>query len=150
MYTWQFASTKSRPAQWYVVALIVVLFLVIYGIFEGMYLMSVVAFLFAGVYILMENNATPVTTVSIDEHAIVVGGTSYDFSNIEKFTLLKNENDYVLLRFFLKKSLSQVIDIPLTEAVDAYGLREFLAARITLDSEADWNRSDRLIHAMKL
>ena len=150
MFSWQFASGRSRGAQWYVVALIVVLFMVIYGIFEGMYLMSVVAFLFAGVYILMENNAIPITTVSIDDRMIVVGNTRYDISSVEKFALLKNDDDYVMLRLFMKKSLSSIIDVPLTEAVDAYALKDFLASHITLDTEADWNKSDRIIHAMKL
>lgn len=47
MFSWQFSSQKERPAQWYIIALVVVLFLVAYGIIEGMYFMSVVAFLFA-------------------------------------------------------------------------------------------------------
>lgn len=46
--------------------MIVVLSLVTYGIIEGIYIMSVVSFLFAGVYILMENNASPVTRAEID------------------------------------------------------------------------------------
>ena len=150
MYNWQFASTKSRPAHWYVVALIVVLFLVIYGIFEGLYIMSVVAFLFAGVYILMENNATPTTQVEVTDRAIVISGTRYEMTDIEKFALLKNGDDYVMLRIFLKKSFSAMIDIPLTEEVDAYGLKDFLELSLPFDTTADWNKTDRLIHAMKL
>jgi hypothetical protein len=47
MYNWQFSSEKERPQSWYIIALIVVLSLVLYGIIEGLYLMSIVAFLFA-------------------------------------------------------------------------------------------------------
>lgn len=34
MYHWQFASQNERPQSWYIAALVVVLFLVIYGIVE--------------------------------------------------------------------------------------------------------------------
>jgi hypothetical protein len=47
MFYWQFSSRHDRPKGWYVIALIVVLFLVVYGIWEGTYLMPIAAFLFA-------------------------------------------------------------------------------------------------------
>lgn len=47
MFTWQFSTQREKHPQWYMIALIVVLFLVLYGIFEKIYAMSVVAFLFA-------------------------------------------------------------------------------------------------------
>ncbi len=150
MYSWQFSSQKDRPKQWYVFALIGVLFFVLYGIYEGIYIMSVVAFLFAGVYILMENNATPVTSVIVNENFIQVDTTKYDLSMIDKFTMLSNDGVYVMLRLFVKKSLSATVDIPLTSEVDAYGLKSFLELYLTFDANADWWRGDRIIHAMKL
>lgn len=47
MFTWQFSSSAGKPKGWYIIALVVVLSLVIYGIVIGLYLMSIVAFLFA-------------------------------------------------------------------------------------------------------
>ncbi len=150
MITWQFASVRERPARWYVTALIVVLFLVVYGIVEEIYPLSVVAFLFAGVYILIENNATPITHVEVTERYIQAGNTRFEINTLEKFALLKNGDDFVMLRLFVKKSLSPVIDIPLTEEVDAYALKDFLEIYVPFDAEADWKQSDRLIHAMRL
>jgi hypothetical protein len=57
MFSWDFSSKKEHPVGWYIIGIIVVLSLVLYGIVEGLYLLSIVAFLFAGVYILMENNS---------------------------------------------------------------------------------------------
>ena len=67
MFSWSFASQKEHSPAWYLVAIIVVLVLVVYGIIEQLYLMSVVAFLFAGVYLLMENNSAPTTEVHVLE-----------------------------------------------------------------------------------
>ena len=47
MFSWSFSTHKEHSASWYVVAIIVVLSLVTYGIVEGIYIMSVVSFLFA-------------------------------------------------------------------------------------------------------
>ena len=79
MLTWTFASHKEHSPSWYTVAIIVVLMLVVYGIVEQLYLMSVVSFLFAGVYLLMENNTTPTTEVHILENGIQVGASYYEY-----------------------------------------------------------------------
>ncbi len=150
MFTWQFSSQKERSAQWYIIALVVVLFFVLYGIIEQIYFLSVVSFLFAWVYILMENNATPITHVNISEHIVQVNTTIYEFDKINKFALLSNGTNYVMLRLFLKKWITQMIDIPLTEEVDSIWLKDFLSEKILFDADADWGKWDRLIHAMRL
>lgn len=73
MFTWSFATHKEHSPTWYIVAIVIILMLVVYGIIEQLYLMSVVAFLFAGVYLLMENNSTPTTQVDVSERGIQVG-----------------------------------------------------------------------------
>jgi hypothetical protein len=150
MFHWQFSSAQNRPKEWYIIALIIVLFFVVYGIIAQMYLMSIVVFLFAWVYIMMENNATPTTEVSINDHVIQVAGTTYNLDMIDRFTLLSNEWEYVMLRLFLKKWISVLIDIPLTSEVDSVWLKAFLSEFITYDTDASWTKSDRLIHTMRL
>lgn len=67
MFSWSFSTHKEHSPSWYVFAIVVVLMLVVYGILQQLYLMSVVAFLFTGVYLLMENNSAPITEVNITE-----------------------------------------------------------------------------------
>lgn len=150
MFSWQFTTEKNRPKSWYLIALIVVLFLVIYGIYEWLYLMSVVSFLFAWVYIMLENNSSPITSVLIDTQKIQVNSTLYEFSKITKFTLLSNEWKIIMLRIFPKKSIMSIVDIPITETIDTEALKTFLESKIQFDGDLDWWKSDRFIHAMKL
>jgi hypothetical protein len=103
MYHWQFSSSIQRSKEWYIIALIIVLFLVVYGILQELYIMSIVAFLFAGVYILIENNASPVSTVDIDDKKIQVNSTIYNFDSIDRFTLLMSGGEHSMLRIFMKK-----------------------------------------------
>lgn len=67
MFSWNFSSHKEHSPSWYITAIVVVLVMVIYGIVEKIYIMSVVSFLFAGVYLLMENNSAPITRVELLE-----------------------------------------------------------------------------------
>lgn len=150
MYSWQFSTSSGKPKGWYIIALVVVLSLVIYGIILGMYLMSIVAFLFAWVYILMENNSIPVTNVDINERMVRVNDTIYEMDKIDRFTLLSNEGNYVMLRLFIKNGISPIIDIPLTAEVDSTGLKDFLSGILTYDADADWTRTDKIIHTMRL
>ncbi len=132
------------------IAIIVVLFLVGYGIFEGMYLMSIVAFLFAGVYVLMENNTTPMVTVMVNDRIIQLGSAIYDLDKITRFTILSRDGVPSIFRIWIKKSITPMIDIPLNNQVDAYALKDFLSQYVEYDSEAEFTKSDRVIEMMGL
>ena len=112
--------------------------------------MSVVSFLFAGVYIMMENNTNPITSVLVDEQKIKVNSSVYELSKISRFAYLSDYEKVMMLRIFPKKSIATIIDIPLTEEVDTVALREFLETKIEFDADVDWGKSDRIIHAMRL
>lgn len=150
MFHWQFSTSQGKPKGWYIIALVVVLSLVIYGIFEGMYLMSIVAFLFAWVYILMENNSIPVTSVDINERMVKVNETIYEMERIDRFTMLSSDGNYVMLRLFIKKWITPIIDIPLTPEVESVVLKDFLSEILPYDADADWTRTDKIINSMRL
>ncbi len=112
--------------------------------------MSIVVFLFAGVYILMENNASSMMNVIVNDRLIQIGGSHYELDKIEKFTVLTRDGIPALLRIWIKKYLTSTIDIPLTPEVDGYELKDFLSQFINYDSEAEFTKSDRIIEAMGL
>jgi type IV secretory pathway VirB3-like protein len=150
MFSWDFSARKDHPVSWYIIGIIVVLSLVLYGIVEGLYLLSIVAFLFAGVYILMENNSHPVVHVSIDESGVQVGGSFYEMKGIETFSIIRSGNIPLYLRIRPRKKLSPVVDIPLTQDVNPNTLREWLSGYVTEDKDATLSNSDVLIYAMRL
>ncbi len=150
MYHWQFASRNERPQSWYIVALIVVVFLVIYGIVQWLYMMSIVAFLFAGVYIMKENNSAPLIDVDITDIGIQVQDTFYEYSQISSFAILYDQQVAKMLRFSVKKWIATLIDIPLTQEVNPAELRSILLENIPENPDAEFTRSDRMIQAMRL
>ncbi len=103
MYHWQFSSGHDRPPSWYIAALVVVIFFVVYGVVTGAYLMSVAAFLFAGVYIMIENNSTPLSDVHVTEQGVQVESTFYPYADMLHFSLVYEEGIPRLLRLGMKK-----------------------------------------------
>ena len=150
MFSWSFASRHDHSASWYLVAIIVVLMLVVYGIVEGLYLMSVVSFLFAGVYLLMENNSTPVLHVDVTEQGIQVGGSFYDYSQFSRFAMVSISGVPTFVRLYPVRKLSPLIDIPLSPEVSPTDLRSYLASVMEEEHNNTISNADALIHAMKL
>lgn len=126
------------------------LFLVVYGIVMQLYMMSVVAFLFAWVYIMKENNSAPLIDVDITEIGIQVQDTFYEYSQITSFAILYDQKVAKMLRFSVKKWITSLIDIPLTQDVNPAELRNLLLQNITENPDAEFTRSDRMIQAMRL
>ena len=150
MFSWSFSTHKEHSASWYVVAIIIVLSLVTYGIVEGIYIMSVVSFLFAWVYILMENNSSPVTRADIDESGIRVGGTFYDYSSLMAFSIVYVQDRAMYLRITPRKKLTTVLDIPLTQDVNPVELKNYLGERLDEDKDVKFSNTDALINIMRL
>jgi hypothetical protein len=150
MFHWQFSTKKERPQSWYIIALLVVGFLIIYGIWEEIYLLSVVTFLFSGVYLLIENNSTPLVTVDITEHGINISSVFYEYSQISSFALIYEGQVARVLRIGVKKGLTSTIDIPFAFDLNAREVREYLLSFIPEDTEAQFTKSDRVIQAMGL
>lgn len=150
MFAWSFASKKNHPVSWYIIAVIVVLMLVVYGIVQGIYIMSIVSFLFAGVYLLMENNATPTTRVEVTDRGIQVGGSFYDYASFSKFAIISIGDVPTFIRLTPNKKLSPLIDIPLSHDVNPVELRTYLASVMQEDKNTTISNADAIIHAMKL
>lgn len=70
MFEWNVTVRKERSAAWYAIAGIVVASLVIWGFIEGIYALSVVAVVFAGVFLLVENNAPDSANVVVNENGV--------------------------------------------------------------------------------
>ena len=150
MFSWSFASRHDHSASWYLVAIVVVLMLVVYGIVEGLYLMSVVSFLFAGVYLLMENNSTPQLQVDVTERGIQVGGSFYDYTQFSRFAMVSRDNTPAFIRLYPVRKLSPIIDIPLSTEISPVDLRAYLASVMEEEHNNTISNADALIHAMKL
>lgn len=150
MFSWIFSSHKNHSLSWYVAAGVLILSLIVYSIFEWLYVMSITLFLLAWVYILIENNSSPTTSVNVDNSGIHVWSTFYSYTSLRAFSIVYIETQAVYLRLIPEKKLSTMIDIPLTYEVDVIELKNFLLTQLTEEKDAKFTNSDALIHVMRL
>jgi hypothetical protein len=124
--------------------------LVVYGIVEQLYLMSVVSFLFAWVYLLMENNSAPVTEVQVLDNGIQVGWSFYEYGAYSRFAMVAISNVPSFIRLYPIRKLAPLIDIPLSSDVNSSELHNYLANMMEEEYNNTISNADVLIHAMKL
>lgn len=103
MFSWNIIAQNTKGAGWYTTAGIFALAFIIWGIFVGLYALSIVVFIFVGVYILIENNAPENTQIVVDEHGININGGFYDYPSIEEFSIIYENRKPIFLRLKVKK-----------------------------------------------
>ena len=93
---------------WYIIAMIVIGSLFLFGIVTPLYVLSVVVILFACTFLLIENN--------------------YLWDDFVTFQMVEAGGSPVFLRFIPKKRISTVLDIPLSSEIDPDLIKNFLLA----------------------
>lgn len=128
MFSWVLSNKKNRGPMWYIIAMIVIGSLFLFGIVTQLYILSVVVILFAGTFLLIENNSSPITEIEISEKGLKVGENNYLWDDFVTFQMVEAGGSPVFLRFIPKKRISTVLDIPLNPEIDPDLIKNFLLA----------------------
>jgi hypothetical protein len=134
MFSWNIATQNTKGPGWYTTAGVFSLAFIIWGIFIGLYALSIAVFILVGVYLMMENNAPEITQIAVDENGININGGFYDYPTIEEFSIVYDNRKPIFLRLKLHKKGLNAVDIELTQDVNVYELRNFLLQHV-LESE---------------
>ena len=150
MFSWEFSSKKEKNALWYLIAGVVGLTLIIWGISIGLYIMSVVVFIFAGVYILVENNSPETVHVEVNENGIEIEETFYDYGKIESFGYVYQNSTPLFLRLHLKSKTLRMVDVPLTQDVNPAEMRAYLGGFLPESEQSELSFTERMIQLFRL
>jgi len=82
IYNWQYEDTKNRSPIWYVIALSVAVWLILWGFLTRQYGMSLVIMLVSGFFFFLENNSDENVRVDVSELGIKVQDHFYDYAKI--------------------------------------------------------------------
>lgn len=145
MFEWNVTVRKERSAGWYGIAGIAVASLVIWGFFEGIYALSIVAVIFAGVFLLVENNAPDSVLITVNENGVGVGADFYDYGKIDDFAILFDSGVPVILRLRLSKRGIKTVDIDIPEGSDVSNLRSYLSAYAEESKDAELSNSEKIL-----
>lgn len=150
MFNWNFYSKKEKSASWYSIAIIIGLAIIIWWFLIWLYVMSIVVFIFAWVYILVENNSPNIIEIEINENWILIWETFYDFPKIENFSIIYEKNKPLFLRLKLRTTWFKVVDIPFENKVNVASLRAYLLDYIVEDEKWEISWLDKIINYLKL
>lgn len=149
LYSWSFSNDKNRGSLWYVIALSIVIWLVVWGFLSRQYPLSFLVILITWVYFFIENNSDDITTISLTHLWLKLNNNFYDYSKIGSYTLIYNGEQAVLLRISLIKKWLKYIDLTINNEI-ALILKEILPNYIREDEKWELSLSDKLIQILKL
>lgn len=154
MFEWIVPGRKNHSASWYTIAGIIALSLSIWGIFSGIYALTVVVIIMSGVYVLMENNAPDTTEAMINQNGVKIGDVFYDYGQISSFEIIFQQEVPKYLRMSLKKNNLKTIDIPVDMlgefGIDIGDVRSFMLQYIPEGEGAEVTLVDRIIERLGL
>lgn len=149
LYSWKFSSEKQRGSMWYIIALSIIIWIVLWWFLSRQYILSFLVILIAWVYFFIENNSEDTVNVSITQLWIQINSTFYDYSKIASYTFLYHESEPILLRLNLIQRGIKRIDLKVNNEI-TLPLKEILPNSIKEDTKGEISFADRLIQFLKL
>lgn len=111
IYSWSFSSKKERSNMWYIIALSVVIWLVIWWFLTKQYWMSFVIIILVGIIYFIENNSDDIVNVEIWNLWIKIWKNFYDYSKIVSYNFIYEWEFSKIIRLSLNKKWIKVIDL---------------------------------------
>lgn len=149
LYSWNFIDKKERSKTWYLLALSVVIWLVIWGFITKQYWMSFVIILVAWIFFFVENNAEDQVSVEVTELWMKIAWNFYDFSKIASYSFIYDSEKAIFLRLYMNKKWIKVIDLDVDNEI-TLELKNILPQYITENNKEDLTFSDKLIRFLNL
>lgn len=149
LYSWNYEDTKDRSPIWYIIALSVAIWLIIWWFLTRQYGMSIVIMLAWWFFYFLENNSEDSVWVKITELWIRVQDNFYDYSKIWWFSFVYNWENAILLRLLIKKRGISVLNIKIDNTI-ARDIRPVLWNYIEENEKQDMSLGEKIMHLLKL
>ncbi len=149
IYNWSFDSSKNRWSLWYIIALSVLIWLVIWSFLTKQYILWFLVILMSWVYFFIENNSNEEIKVSINELWIKVDNNFYDFAKINYFTVIYEDDFAKVLRIYLDNKITNKLDLKIDNniIIDIYPI---LKEKIQENTYWWYTIIDKIVNLLKL
>jgi hypothetical protein len=149
IYTWSFSDNKDRWKLWYIIAISLILWLAIWGIFTKLYSLSLIIIFISWVYFFIENNSSDVVNISITELGIKINDSFYNYSKIKTFLFVNSWEEMIYLRLFIDDLRVNKIDLRIDNEIWK-NLKEILPNFLAESETKSLDIFDKLIIFLKL
>lgn len=149
IYAWEYEDNKNRWPYWYIIALSIIVWIVIWWFLTRQYWMSFVVLFVSGLFYYIENNSEDNIKVQLTDIWVQIGQNFYEYSKIEKFTYIYEWEKPVLLRLVVNKVSLKNIDLKIDK--NTYlELKNILPNYIEEDAKWELSFLEKLINKLKL
>ncbi len=149
IYFWTFDDRKNRWLMWYIIALSIAIWFIIWWFITGQYGMSFLLILIIWVTYFVENSSEDIITVSITELWINVSNIFYDFSRITSYCFIYDNENAIYMKLTLNKRWVWFIKLRVDNEIVA-NLKQILPNFIQEDPQKDLTFSEKIINLLKL
>lgn len=149
IYTWEFEDNKDRGAYWYIIALSIIVWIVIWGFLTRQYWMSFVVLFLSGLFYYIENNSEDIIKVLLTDSWVQVGQNFYEYSKIEKYTFIYEWENPIFLRLVVNKVSLKNIDLKIDKNT-FLELKNILPNYIEEDTKWELSFLEKVIYKLKL
>src|SRR3989338_3764668 len=139
----------ARGMLWYVLAAVLGLALVLYGVFTGNFLFSLIVILAAIILFLQSHQEPRQIPFQITDLGVIVGTRFYPYAEFENFYIVYNPPEVKTLFLDTKNTLQPILRIPLLDMNPIevkHSLREYLSE----DIEKEEQLTDRAARNWKI
>lgn len=149
-FSWTFPGRQEKGPAWYAAAGACLTAFVVWGFLWDYPFMSVVALIFAGVYLFMDNDSRGDVRATVDERGVEVAGLLHEYAAIQSFSVIYEGNRPVLLRLKVAKRATAQVDAQITDAVDVPSLRAYLSRQVTEGGATEFGLVESLLRRLKI
>lgn len=151
--SWQIDEYEKhlRTKRWYITAICMALFFLIFSFFTGNFLFAVIIIIVSLVTILHDGQNPKRITIALAEEGVIVGQKMHDYDEIKNFSVIYKPSQKIKRLYFeFKNIITPRLSIPL-EDMNPLPIREFLLKYLPEDLErTDEPLSEGLARILKL
>lgn len=149
IYSWKFSDKKERWSLWYIIAISIVIWLIIWWFFTKQYWMSFLVILISGIFFFIENNSPEEINVNITNDWIKISESFFEFSKIKTFSFIFVWENPEILRLNIDKRGIKNIDLKINKEI-CDNLKWILVDYIKQDKEAELTSIEKITNYLKL
>lgn len=149
LYDWSYEDSKDRSPLWYMVALSIAIWLIIWGFLTKQYGMSIVIMLIIGFFFYIENNSEDNMHVEISTLGIKIHHLFYDYSRINSYSIMYSGDQAVYLRLHLNKKGVNFANVRVDNRI-AGEIRPILSGYIEENPKGEIWFMEKVAHLLKL
>lgn len=149
IYAWSFNSWKNRWNLWYIIALSVIIWLVIFSFLTKQYILWFLVLLMSWVYYFIENNSSDEVKIYVYDLWIKIDNNFYEYTKINFFTVIYKDENADVLRLYINNKLTNTIDLKIDNPIITE-LYPILNEKIQENTAWWYTLVDKIVNFLKL